>query len=419
MPINILTCERRSDGKYNVEVLMHYPWRLDTYIQSIVAELREENDFRYWSYYEVDRSEFIYAEALTPYIRVVKNNLYEEVLYGDYHDADVITEYVNMELLFNSRYYDQYKVYFALEDIDGNGIPELFIGASDEISSLGYYDIFTYDGTKTVRPCFNLGYEIGRTSYLYAYSNGIFEIDWRGSAIDNGHKFYRIGSDGYSLELVESVSRHGDHDNPNAPMKYYRGEEDLISENELNVIVEMCRGAENAELDWIEIKAEANLITQNERTTIWDNFIASEGYLTHTKDWDATSLEYVITDLNSDGISDLIIQSESDAPFYNTWIFFLDGKEIVLVNETYGYGSFRYSPSQNAIIGSPEWKPFLGTGYSPFYKLNGTQLEYVFEIGQDEGQSFYSDDSGRRDISDNERISYYADVVNFQWNRIK
>ena len=161
-------------------------------------------------------------------------------------------------------------------------------------------------------------------------------------------------------------------------------------------------------------------ITPNEAAAIWEEFLISGEYSSFINDWDKSSLEYTIVDVNSDEIPELFIQaSDIGGEFYNTWIFVLENRNIVFSHETYGYGSFRYSPSNNAIIGSPEWKPFGGTGYSPFYSLHGTQLEYLFEIGQDEGKNYYRDSMGTKYISDNERSSYYTDVVNFMWKRIR
>lgn len=160
-------------------------------------------------------------------------------------------------------------------------------------------------------------------------------------------------------------------------------------------------------------------LTPDEAISLWTEFLISENYSDYTKDWDKTSLEYVIADLNADTIPELLIQSSSDRPFFNTWVFTLKNKDIFFVNEMYGYGSFRYSPSNNMIIGTPEWKPFSGTGYSPFYRLEGTQLEYMFGIVQDEGKSYYSDSNGRKEISDDERFAYYSNAVNFEWCQVQ
>ena len=156
---------------------------------------------------------------------------------------------------------------------------------------------------------------------------------------------------------------------------------------------------------------------KEDATSLWNEFLTSGNYSSYIGDQSTASLEYVITDLNADVIPELLIQSTTEAPFMTTWTFVLNNTNIVLANEMYGYGSFRYSPSQNAVIGSPECRPFQGTGWSPFYQLEGTELKYKFQVGED-GQSYYSDDSGYKNISDDERASYYADAVDFDWSKI-
>ena len=152
---------------------------------------------------------------------------------------------------------------------------------------------------------------------------------------------------------------------------------------------------------------------------IWIEFLKSGAYEDYTSNgWDASSHEYAIVDVNSDKIPELLIQTTTDRPFYNTWLFTLRDKEVVCVFETYGYGSFEYSPTYNAVIVSPEWKPFGGNSYYPFYRLQETTLNFMFAVGQNEGHSFYEDTNGSRDISDEERAAYFANVVRFDWQKI-
>ncbi|MCD8020805.1 MAG: hypothetical protein LUF92_14880 [Clostridiales bacterium] len=160
---------------------------------------------------------------------------------------------------------------------------------------------------------------------------------------------------------------------------------------------------------------------------VWLEFLTSGNYLDYTDDWETSyfgaptgweemSPEYVIVDLNADGVKELLIQATYDSPFYTTWTFALDGSDIVFVGGVYGYGSYRYSSSLNAVLVSPELKPFSGTGYYPFYQLQDVEYIYSFSICQDEGTWYFADaDGNRRIISDNERESYFADVEYFGW----
>lgn len=168
----------------------------------------------------------------------------------------------------------------------------------------------------------------------------------------------------------------------------------------------------------VSVTVKKNITNVNKAKSIWKKFLSSKKYSDFTGSWDKKSLEYVITDLNADKVPELLIQSNFDVPFYNTWTFVLDKKKVILADETYGYGSYRYSPRYNAVIVSPEFKPFSGTASLLFYKLKNNQLKYVFQVDQDMGQSFYIDNDGRKNISDDERLAYYDNVTSFDWKRL-
>lgn len=153
-------------------------------------------------------------------------------------------------------------------------------------------------------------------------------------------------------------------------------------------------------------------------TAVWKKFLTSKKYKKYTKEWPIKSLQYVITDLNADHNPELLITSAKDQPFFYTWTFTLNNSKIILADERYGYGYFRYSPSHNAIIASPELRPSLYDGAAPFYRLQGKGLKFLFQVGRDRGVSFYSDGIKKRTISEAERQSYYSDAVNFKWKKI-
>ena len=149
---------------------------------------------------------------------------------------------------------------------------------------------------------------------------------------------------------------------------------------------------------------------------ILEEYVASGAYKEYITDASyPDGLEYVIYDLNADDIPELLIDAGDPAPFFNTWLFALKDESVVLVTEQYGYGQFRYSAEQNLIIGTPEFRPFDGTGYAPFYQLVDTNIENVFSIVQDLGVWYYDDGNARSEINEAERESYFADVVSFEW----
>jgi hypothetical protein len=175
---------------------------------------------------------------------------------------------------------------------------------------------------------------------------------------------------------------------------------------------------ENSSLDAEEITDSDNNV-ETEAFDVWMDYLKSGDYKEDTSDgWNPLTHEYTITDINDDNIPELLIETTTDAPFYNTWCFAIFDGEIRCVFETYGYGCFRYSPTYNAIIGSPETAPFLGNGYLPFYELVGTDFVCIFEIGKDEGNNYFSDSSGKITITDEEYSSYYADAIEFSWEPV-
>lgn len=160
---------------------------------------------------------------------------------------------------------------------------------------------------------------------------------------------------------------------------------------------------------------------------IWEKFLTSGEYKTHLSNFaqsigreiETNELEYAIYDVNADDVPELLIQFTSDTPFYNTWLFTLQKDSIQFVNEQYGYGQYCYSPSQNAVIGSPEWKPFGGTGYWPFYRLNGISFDSVSTLEMSDNVFYYIDAKNvEKKISEAEFDSYFADKVSLDWNRI-
>lgn len=192
----------------------------------------------------------IYSSIIDQYIDAINHDFYKEILAGESNEWELIGADVNLNLLSCLGGSEQYKVYYALEDVDKNGIPELFIGGADGDSIPINYDMFTSDKTRAINPY--SGYEFGHRTNLYLYSNGIFEVDWTNSGINHGMEFYKISSNGYSIELVESVSINGTAD---GTTKYYHDAEGNteISEEEFESILQSFRGTRKAELFWVEI----------------------------------------------------------------------------------------------------------------------------------------------------------------------
>ena len=168
----------------------------------------------------------------------------------------------------------------------------------------------------------------------------------------------------------------------------------------------------------------------------WQAFLASGDTAAYTTEYEGALLEYALADLNADGIPELLIQAVAfeNWPWHHTWIFALDGDGVVLASaeqeaaeleegdlsgtDMTGYGSFRYSPSRNAVVGTPGFQPFDGVVTLPCYRLTGTNLKYAFEMTHDrydELPYYYSDDRGRVEISETEWQDFLDDLVVFDW----
>ena len=107
--------------------------------------------------------------------------------------------------LYKEKCYD-YRIYCAVNDIDENGIPELLIGASNGINGIYFYDMVTFNGEKIIKLFDESNYVYGKKKELFLSTDGIFII-----RSDDGEKglkteFYKLSSDGWHVEFIESIS---------------------------------------------------------------------------------------------------------------------------------------------------------------------------------------------------------------------
>lgn len=151
----------------------------------------------------------------------------------------------------------------------------------------------------------------------------------------------------------------------------------------------------------------------------WQEFLQSGKYKSYLKEGNTSTLKYAEYDLNQDGSPELLMEADDGASFYYTWLFTMKNNKPSLVYESYGYGEYRYSPEQNAVLVSPETKPFSGTGYNSFYQLKGSKFQLKFTISEDQGEIYYSDEAeNSRSITETERKKYFKDVVTFEWKMV-
>lgn len=197
----------------------------------------------------------IYDPILSQYRAAIENGFYLDILRSGDGDWSVIGENINVELLIASGNFESYFVFYALQDIDGNGIPELLIGGSDSADTVTNYDVFTYDGTNIVPlfPDLQFGYRVT----FRLLSNGIFAVTWNSSAAHSGYSFYRIAEDGITAEEVESICLKADPESSPNTLRCYHDAEGIaeIPEAEYNAILEGYRNISSMELSWTALSA--------------------------------------------------------------------------------------------------------------------------------------------------------------------
>ena len=155
--------------------------------------------------------------------------------------VDAVSEEINVEFIMSlSTVQDKKTAYagFQLYDLNSDGTPELFIGLNyeDPQADLFVYDVFTYSDGKRIRLMENIGYRAG-TCILCV--GGVIRDASSGGAAHSMEDYYLLPARGTELELIESISLHGD-DNDYNQIRYYHDNEgdsaNEISEEEYQAI---------------------------------------------------------------------------------------------------------------------------------------------------------------------------------------
>ena len=193
----------------------------------------------------------MYNHILEEYRDMVQNDFYIDLLGSDNYDSS-FGEDIGSEIRTSKK-----AVFYAFYDIDGNGTKELLIaggedgiGVSNPAFSPCNYDIYGYDGTNVfhIFPEMEFGY---RTDFSI-YENGIIGVYYSYSAAESGVDFYRIGSDGFTPELVDFFSAVWHLEGEESVYTYFQKENE-ISEEEYKTKVQSYAVTLTEGLDWIEI----------------------------------------------------------------------------------------------------------------------------------------------------------------------
>lgn len=191
----------------------------------------------------------IYHDVLTQYSDMVQNDFYVNL-----RDLDTYESSFGEDIGFEIRTHKQ-DIYYTFYDIDGNGTMELIIaGGENAVSNPTFspwnYDLYGYDGTNVVHifPEMEFGY---RTNFSL-YDNGVIEVFYSSSAAESGVDFYKISTDGFTPELIDSFTAVGHLEGEESVFAYSQNGNE-ITEEEYNANIQSYKIA-LTELDWIQIQ---------------------------------------------------------------------------------------------------------------------------------------------------------------------
>jgi len=196
----------------------------------------------------------IYNNIIQQYIDLINNNYYEKITYAYSEEWNEVGPDLNPELIYLLKEKDDFKFYYALCDIDKNGVPELFLGGSFLNNKITYYDMFSYDNIKGVNPFAAMDYmNFGYRTNLYINADGIIEVHWADSGTHHGRDYYKISADDFQLELLDSISLKPK--NLETACFYSNNEyEQEISQEEFDAIIQKYQDADKMIMQWIEIE---------------------------------------------------------------------------------------------------------------------------------------------------------------------
>lgn len=193
----------------------------------------------------------MYNHVLEEYRDMVQNDFYIDLIDSDnYHSS--FGEHIGLEIRTLKK-----AVFYAFYDIDGNGTKELIVAGEEDgvdVANPAFsprnYDIYGYDGTNVLHifPEMEFGY---RTNFSL-YENGIIEVNYSYSSTESAVEFYKIGSDGFTPELVDSFSVIWHMDGEEAVCTYFQKRNE-ITEEQYNACMQDYQAALTAGLDWYPI----------------------------------------------------------------------------------------------------------------------------------------------------------------------
>lgn len=197
---------------------------------------------------------------------------------------------------------EDFSLYYQMYDIDGNGTPELIIYRA--FHEMYICDIYAFDGHSAVKllPDITLLEEIDYESYyLHIQENGIFRLssgDW---------DYYRISSDGYSLEHCEYEEAPEVWGTDESPLELLVGDVDENSSTVDNYSALLDMFYDNISTNW-EYYQPPEYYYNSADSTEYVSYIIPQYY----SDDDGSILGYTFIDLDGNGVSELLIGTIGD-----------------------------------------------------------------------------------------------------------
>ena len=170
-------------------------------------ESRMESKQEYRKYIDME-----YAPVIISFRNLIGHNSYKDADGGD--DYGQYNEYVDPSLLDELQTDEgDGAVYYALNDFDHNGTPELFIGTK-EGSGYRLLDVFTYANGNIYKLMNEFEY-IEYALYVVCPSGNVMLISGEDGGADGMsavefYTFYHITENGHSVDVVGSLMKEGD-----------------------------------------------------------------------------------------------------------------------------------------------------------------------------------------------------------------
>lgn len=189
----------------------------------------------------------VYEEVLEEYRQMVQQNFYQDLRDTDAYESS-FGPHIGVEIRTHVQ-----DVYYALADLDGNGVEELVIGGGENASanadgSPWVYDLYSYDGQQVVSVFPEL--EFGYRTNLTLHPDGILQVSYSSSAAESGVDVYRLN--GAEAQLVDAFSMTG-HLEGETPVFTYTQNGQEIEQAAYEQALESYPQRLGAELPWLPI----------------------------------------------------------------------------------------------------------------------------------------------------------------------